>query len=562
MNSRLLKSLSFASVILGFFMALLDTTIVNIALPEIAKSFGVTQKDISWAINGYNLAFAVFIITASRIADQFGHKKVFLAGVAIFTAASLVCGSAGSLTSLVFFRVVQGLAGAIIVPVTVPLVLQLFSREKQGALMGAWGAIAGLAAASGPALGGFITSNLNWQWIFYVNLPFGIITIVLGILLIQESFDPTASRKIDFGGIASLSVAMFSLTFALIRANDLGWGSLTIVGLFVLSAAATCAFFLIERRSSEPMLPLSLLRIGPFVGSAVTLLFLGAGMMSAIFMTAFYLTTVMGLSVLDAGLAVSVMPLASIATSAFAGPLSAKAGSRLFSSVGMALMALSVFLLGYLSPGSSTADVVWRLLITGAGMGMTIAPVMGSAMRNTPPDKSGVVSGILNMSRALGTVLGVAVLVAILNSTMGSAIVDIKANVGAMVRNDAALDPAIKAAVLGNMGRTGTTPRREMPRVEAVLKKIDEQEDLTLAKVPPEQRATIQEAYGAQKKEIGRLWKTMQAEVGRGMAMAFDQAFRYGSLILVIGVFSAFFSDRRKGHNGSIPVGAVASTDF
>jgi EmrB/QacA subfamily drug resistance transporter len=561
MNSRLLKGLSFASVILGFFMALLDTTIVNIALPEIARSFGTTQKDISWAINGYNLAFAIFIITASRIADQFGRKRIFLVGIGVFTAASLMCGSAGSLTSLVFFRVIQGMAAAVIVPVTVPLVLQLFSREKQGALMGAWGAIAGLAAASGPALGGFITSNLNWHWVFYVNLPFGIITIVLGMLLIQESFDPTASRKIDFGGIASLSVAMFSLTFALIRGNDLGWGSLTIVGLFVLSAAATCAFLLIEQRSSEPMLPLSLLRIGPFVGSAVTLLFLGAGMMSAIFMTAFYLTTVMGLSVLDAGLAVSVMPLASIATSAFAGPLSAKAGSRLFSGLGMALMALSVFLLGYLGPDSSTGDVVWRLLITGAGMGMTIAPVMGSAMRNTPPDKSGVVSGVLNMSRALGTVLGVAVLVAILNSTMGSALIDVKANVGAMVQNDPALNPAIKAAVLGNMSKTGATQRREAQKADVVLAKIDEQEAFVLAKASTEQKAAIQEAFDVQKREVGKLWKTMQAEVRRGMAVAFDQAFRYGSLILVIGVFSALFSDTRGRGNGSIPVGAVVSAD-
>lgn len=554
MSSKVLKALSFITIILGFFMALLDTTIVNISLPKMTEYYNTTQKDVSWVVNGYNLAFAVFIITASRIADQFGRKKIFMSGVAFFTGASIMCGLSDSLNMLIFFRVIQGLAGAIIVPVTVPMALEIFSGRRQGTLMGVWAAISGLAAASGPALGGILTENFKWQWIFFVNIPIGILTILLTAVLIKESYDPTAGRRVDYGGVAALSAAMFALTYALIKANDFGWGSVEIIGLFALTLVSLVVFFIIESKVKDPMLPLSLLKIIPFAGCSLTLLMLGAGMMSAIFMTSFFLTTIMGFSVLKAGLTVSVMPLASIMTSAFAGPASAKLGSRILSAIGMLLMAISVFLLGGLHADSTRMDVIWRLLITGAGMGMTMAPVMGSAVRNTPKEKSGIVSGVLNMMRALGTVLGVAVLVAILNSGVAATFTEVKSEINNTIKNNKVLNSDLKARIEENIKNVKSDGNVDIPDAAEFISKMDEQEALVLAKTPEYGKNQVRAAFKVQKDELLKLWDNIQLEIKKGMADAFDRTFRYGGIMMLLGVIFAFFSDKRRKKDGGKPL--------
>lgn len=549
MNQKLIKGISFVAIILGFFMALLDSTIVNIALPKMTEYYGASVESITWVVNGYNLAFAVFIITASRLADQFGRKKVFITGIVIFTLASLACGLANSVELLIVFRVIQGLAGAIIVPVTVPMIMNIFGREKQGMIMGAWGAIAGLAAASGPTLGGLLTENFKWQFIFYVNIPIGILTLILTLVLISESYDPTAGKRIDIGGIVSLSTAMFALTYALIQGNDKGWGSLYIIGLILLSVLAFAAFVIIESKVKEPMLPLSLLKITPFNASSLTLLAMGAGMMGALFMTSFYLTTVMGLTVLQAGLTVSFMPLASIIGSVVAGPLSGKYGSRYFAATGIALMAVAIFLLGGLTPESTRADVIYRLLLIGLGMGMTMSPIMGSGIRNVPHEKTGIASGVMNMTRALGTVLGVAILVAILNSGISSEMNTVKAQASAMVTSDAVLDPQIKAALESRINNTAVSRNSEIPDVNVIFEQIDKQEKASLEKTPQDQKNAVEQAFAVQKDEVGKIWNTLQNSIKKGMSNAFDKAFHYGSLILVLGILFALFSDKEGSKN-------------
>ncbi|PRR84415.1 MFS transporter [Clostridium vincentii] len=209
--------ISFVAIILGFFMALLDTTIVNITLPKMTEYFNTTMAHISWVVNAYNLAFAAIILTASRLADQFGRKKLFIAGVVLFTISSLLSGLSNSLEGLILFRAIQGLSAAFVVPVAMPLSAEIFPPEKRGTIMALWGAFAGLAAASGPTLGGILTQWFNWRYIFFINVPIGCICILLTMKFIKESYDPTASKSIDFGGIITISTAMFCLTFALIK---------------------------------------------------------------------------------------------------------------------------------------------------------------------------------------------------------------------------------------------------------------------------------------------------------------------------------------------------------
>jgi len=412
------RGIAFVAIILGYFMALLDTTIVHVTLPEITRRFHTDMDHMSWIINGYNLAFAVFLVAASRIADQFGRKRLFLIGTALFITTSILCGLSASVEAMVFYRVLQGLSAAIVVPVTIPLAANLFPKEKHGIVLGVWGAISSLAAASGPTLGGILTDSIGWEAIFFVNVPIGIAAIGLAIPLVRESFDSSAGRKIDWLGMLTLSAALFSLTYGLINANDWGWNSAKFIGSLAAFLVGFILFLVVERRTAEPMLPLWLLRILPFNGAVFALLALGAGMTAASYLMSYLLTGVMGYSILHAGTTISAMSIASMVVSAIAGVLSNKLGSRWFVTVGVAVLALSLYLDGSLSVDSGEWSVIWRLILTGVGIGLSVAPVMGASIRHVPEEKVGIASGIANMARAIGSVLGVAILVSVLNTAL------------------------------------------------------------------------------------------------------------------------------------------------
>jgi len=412
------KTLAFIAIVIGFFMTLLDTTIVNISLPRMAEYFNKNVQDITWVANAYNIAFAVIILTAARLGDQFGRKKVFLFGLFTFTLTSCLAGFSTSLEMMIILRVLQGLSAGILVPLTIPLSVELFSVEKFGAIMGIWGAVGGCASALGPALGGILTSAFNWQAIFFVNLPFGLISFILSAILLKESYDETASKKIDFLGIITITISMLTVILGLVQGSDKGWSSIYILTLFSISIISMILFIIVELKSTEPMLPLQLFKNKYFTGASTTMVFMTAGMMAGSFLVAFFLTNIMRLSALDSGLTIIAMPIAMMVFSLIAGPISHKIGARPFAILGILLASLSVFLFGGLNADSSRLDVVWRLLILGSGIGMTMAPLMASAVRNVPKDKVGIASGVANVARTFGMVLGVAILATLLSNNM------------------------------------------------------------------------------------------------------------------------------------------------
>ncbi|KHL93948.1 major facilitator transporter [Paenibacillus sp. IHB B 3415] len=445
MGIRTRRALSFTAIVLGFFMALLDTTIINIALPEMTRHFGRSVSQVSWVMNGYNLAFAVFILTASRLADQFGRKKVFLIGVALFTLSSLLAGFSTSLGMLIVLRVIQGLAGAVIVPVTIPLTTTTFPKEMHGLIIGIWGAVSGVAAASGPALGGILTQKLSWEWIFFVNVPLGLLSIVLTAIFIKESRDNTAGRSIDYGGVLGITGGMFFLTYALIKVRDYGWSSRIFLALLAAGILFVVFFFIMQYKGEEPMLPLSLLRIRAFNSTSVSMIILGAALMNVSLLTSFYLTRVMGVSELKAGLVLSMMAVGSIASSAISGPLSAKYGSSRFAAAGMVLIGGATYSMSGLQADSTLGAVMLRLALAGLGVGLSMAPVMSSAIRVVPEDKVGIASGVTNMAKSLGSVIGVAIIVTVLqHNTAGQLRAVNSANIrvipGADVQQQAAAD--------------------------------------------------------------------------------------------------------------------------
>jgi EmrB/QacA subfamily drug resistance transporter len=487
--------ISFVAIILGFFMALLDTTVVNITLPKMTQYFNTTMAHISWVVNAYNLATAVIIITASRLADQFGRKKLFIAGVFLFTISSLLCGISNSLQVLIVFRTLQGIAAAFVVTVAMPLSTEIFPPEKRRTIMALWGAFAGLAAASGPSIGGIVTQFFNWRYIFFINVPIGCICLLLTIKFIKESYDPTASKSIDFGGIITISIAMFCLTFALMKANEKGWTSSFILSFFAVSAIAFILFVIIELKVKEPMVPLSLFKSVPFTNGSIALFLLGLGMMSGTYLLAFFLIQVKGLNQLSAGLIISTMSLTSMSFSLLAPILTKKLGSRFTSALGILLLCVSCYLNSSLTQNSSNIDIILRLIVAGSGTGLSMATLIGSIMANVPVNKIGIASGINNMTRTLGTVLGVALFLTIFTSNLTTQMSDAK-------------------------------------------------DSVVLASSPVMAENKIKESFETQKKETKRIVPNIQDTFLTYTVKAFSFTFKMSAIILLPGILFALFSDK------------------
>ncbi|MEH6851017.1 MULTISPECIES: MFS transporter [Bacillus] len=409
------KLFALFALVSGFFMAILDSNIVSIALPEMTKTFHTSIDNISWIANGYNVAFVTCLLIAARLADQFGRKMLFVIGLLGFSISSLMCGFASSFHMLVIFRVLQGMSAAIIVPVAMPLGLELVPKEKQGMISGIMGAFGGLAAAIGPSLGGVLTDKWSWNWVFFINVPIGILSLLFVFFLIQESYDLTSSRKIDWPGMITSSFALFTLVYALIQVNKPSLNYATMSFLFIISFISFVLFIIIEKKSENPMLPLHLFRYKEFSFANLALFFVGMGIMNFLFVFAFYLVEVEGMSELRAGTIISTLAIVSMVVTAIMTPIAAKRGSIAIGCIGMIAFLIASYSFGHMSLNDTDWDYVWRLMIVGIGTGCTLAPFTTTAVLSVPAEKSGIASSVSNISRTVGSIVGVAVLVVILN---------------------------------------------------------------------------------------------------------------------------------------------------
>ncbi|AGX44405.1 MFS transporter [Clostridium saccharobutylicum] len=536
------QNISFIAIILGFFMALLDTTVVNITLPKMAEYFSTSMDHISWVVNSYNLATAVILITVSRLADQFGRKKLFIAGVAVFTISSLLCGISDSLQALILFRTIQGIAAAFVVTIAAPLSIEIFPPEKRRSIMALWGAFSGLAAASGPSIGGIVTQFLNWRYIFFINIPIGCICILLTMKFIKESYDPTASKSIDFGGIITISVSMLCLTFALMKANERGWSSSFILSFFAVSAITLILFIIIERKVKEPMVPLSLFKSVPFTSGSITVFLIGVGMMSGTYLLSFFLIQVKGLSQLSAGLIISTMSLTSMCFSLLAPILTKRLGSRVTSALGILLLCISCYLNSSLTQNSSNIDIILRLIVAGSGTGLSMATLIGSIMANVPVEKIGIASGINNMTRTLGTVLGVALFLTIFTSNMTIQMSDARDSVVQTIQNDTVFDDEAKLQMISSI-KAGSNKNASLSEI---LNTIDEKETAVLASSPAMDENKIKESFEAQKKEIQKIVPNIQDTFLTHTVKSFSFTFKVSAAILLPGILFALFSDKKR----------------
>jgi EmrB/QacA subfamily drug resistance transporter len=414
---------SLVAVSLATFMTYLDNNVTNVAIPTIQRSLHMSLAGLEWVVSSYILVFAGLLLAGGRLADLYGRRRLFLTGLSVFTLASLAAGLAGNGSILIGARLVQGLGAALLVPTTLAIIMATFKegRERTAAI-GTWTAIGAMALAFGPLIGGFISQHLHWGWIFFINVPIGIVTFAIAALSTRESRDPSVVRHLDIPGLVTSALMLFSLTYALIEGRDKGWTSLVILGAFALAASAGTAFALIESRASHPMVEMRLFRSGVFAGGTVTMMLWAFGIFGIYFFTSIYLQSILGFSPTKAGLAFVPMALCMALFAGLAGPASRLLRPGQTVAIGMAVMAAGLYLFSRLGAGASFASLMPGFLIFGAGAGLMNVPLTNAVLHSMPPERSGVASALLNASREVAGLLGITIIGAVLRSRQGIAV--------------------------------------------------------------------------------------------------------------------------------------------
>jgi EmrB/QacA subfamily drug resistance transporter len=407
------------AVAFGLFMIMLDNTVVNVALPSMAQDLGVGLSELEWIVTGYALTFASVMLTGGKLADLFGRRLIFVVGLVIFTGSSLACGLAESENLLIGARIVQGVGAALMNPATLSIIAATFPPHQRGMAIGIWAGVSALALAIGPLVGGLLTQHLSWNWIFFVNVPVGILGIVASFVLIKESKDESAEQRLDLPGLLTSGIGLFAFTYALIEANTYGWTSGRIVGAFVVAAAMLCAFVLLEMRQRLPMLDLSLFRNGTFAGANLAILLVALAMFGVFFFVSLYMQGILGYSAVQAGAAFLPMTILIILIAPIAGKASDRIGSRWLMTGGMLLVAAQLVYFSTLGATERYVDLLPGLIVGGMGMALVMTPSAAAAIRALPVDKSGVGSAVLNAFRQVGGSIGIALMGAIMAHEVG-----------------------------------------------------------------------------------------------------------------------------------------------
>jgi EmrB/QacA subfamily drug resistance transporter len=407
---------------LATFMTYLDNNVTNVALPTIQRSLHLSLAGLEWVVSSYILMFASLLLAGGRLADVFGRRRVFMAGLTIFTAASLAAGLAGSGGMLIGFRVLQGIGAALLAPATLAIIAATFTSVRERTVaVGVWSAIGAMALAFGPLIGGFVSQHLHWGWIFLINVPVGAITFAVAAFSVSESRDSSAGRRLDLPGIATSSVALFGLTYGLIEGHDKGWTSPLILGSFIVAALAGAAFGLRESRTRHPMVALSLFRSRVFSGGIASMMLWAFGIFGIYFFTAIYLQGVLGFSPTKAGLAFVPMALLMAVFATLGGQVSARIGAYRVVSAGLLLVAGGVLMVSLLGHTASFANLMPGFVLIGVGSGLTV-PLTESILRVMPPDRAGIASAVLNASREVSGLLGITVIGAVLRTRQAVAL--------------------------------------------------------------------------------------------------------------------------------------------
>jgi EmrB/QacA subfamily drug resistance transporter len=407
-----------AIVSIGLFMVVLDNLVVNVALPSIHRDLGASIQALEWTVNAYVLSYAVLLLTGAALGDRFGRKRMFIAGIALFTASSAAAALAPTIGLLIAARATQGVGAAIVTPLTLTLLADAFPPERRGMALGVWSGISGIAVALGPLVGGAVVQAASWHWIFWINVPIGLALVPIASARLSESRGPV--RQLDLRGLALASSGLFGIVFGLVRSQSQGWGSPEIVASLAVGTLLVLAFIRYELRTPEPMLPMNFFANRGFAVTNVVSLAMYFGMFGSIFFLSQFLQDVLGNSPLQAGVKLLVWTGATMIVAPLAGFFSERYGSRLFMVAGLGLQAIALgWLAALASVDMSYASMIVPFILAGAGMALVFAPAANAVLSAVRTDQAGQASGAANAIRELGGVLGIAVLATVFTSHGG-----------------------------------------------------------------------------------------------------------------------------------------------
>jgi EmrB/QacA subfamily drug resistance transporter len=406
-----------AAVTFSLFLIMLDNTVITVALPALQAGVHASLSQLEWFIDAYSLTFAVLLLSGGKLADYFGRRRIFVIGLAWFTLASLWCGLATSGGSLIAARGAQGIGAALMLPATISIIADAFSGRERGLAFGIWAAVSGIALAIGPLVGGIIIDIAHWSWIFYINIPIGVIGLLATFAVVPESRDETADQRLDFIGLITSGGAMLGLAYGLIEANTHGWGSTPIVLCFVGAALLAVAFVLFELVEERPMFDIRLFRRPTFAGVNLAGLVVMCSLLGFIFFTSLYLQNVRGFSPIHTGWIFLITTIPMSLSSPLAGKAADRIGAKAPIAIGLALFGAALVAMAS-SVGVHAS--MWRLypwlFVAGFGFGLVLPPATTTVVASVPDDKSGVAAGLMQAMRQLGAALGIAISGSIMNA--------------------------------------------------------------------------------------------------------------------------------------------------
>jgi EmrB/QacA subfamily drug resistance transporter len=414
------RTWTLAIVSVGLFMVVLDNLVVNVALPSIRHDLGASIQSLEWTVNAYVLAYAVLLLTGAALGDSFGRKRMFIAGITLFTVASAAAALAPSTALLIGARALQGTGAAIATPLTLTLLAEAFPPKQRGLALGIWSGISGVAVALGPLVGGAVIDAGSWQWIFWINVPVGAVLVPLAARRLQESHGP--ARRLDLGGLALGSAGLLAVVYGLVQSQADGWGAANVLAALLAGTGLVAAFLRHELHATEPMLPLRFFANRGFAVTNVVSLSMYFGMFGSIFFLSQFLQDVLGNTPLQAGLKLLVWTGATMLVAPAAGYFAERVGSRPFMVAGLGLQAAALGWLALIaSPGASYASMIAPMAMAGSGMALVFAPAAAAVLAAVRPDEAGQASGATNAIRELGGVLGISVLATVFTAHGGYA---------------------------------------------------------------------------------------------------------------------------------------------